>query len=214
MPARKIPKNYRSVTGKFASMKNGRSVGFESILERDFFLMLEFDHNVERYEEQPIQIEYEYGNKKRRYTPDCLVEYKDGSRPCIVEIKYSDEIKDNKTFLRQKFDVIERYLEDNDMDFKVFTELDIRTQYLENIQFLYKFASLGDMVVEKVEKVVAAVRKHEECAISQLLESIDLSRYNQAAYLPVIWHLVFIGKLETDLNIPLTNASIVRRGNE
>lgn len=36
MVARSIPKNYRNVTGRFASAKNQNLIGFESTLEKDF----------------------------------------------------------------------------------------------------------------------------------------------------------------------------------
>ena len=54
MPVRKIPKNYLSVTGAFSSRKNGKSLGYESLLERDLMILLEFDDAVERFEEQPV----------------------------------------------------------------------------------------------------------------------------------------------------------------
>lgn len=56
MPVRKIPKNYLSVTGGFASRKNGRMLGFESPLERDYMILLEYDDLVERFEEQPVRV--------------------------------------------------------------------------------------------------------------------------------------------------------------
>jgi hypothetical protein len=52
MVARSIPKSYRNVTGRFASVKNRHPIGFESTLEKDFFLLLEFDRRVESFEEQ------------------------------------------------------------------------------------------------------------------------------------------------------------------
>ena len=58
MVARIIPKNYRNVTGRLASPKNRRLVGFESMLEKDFYLLLEFDINVETFEEQPVTLRY------------------------------------------------------------------------------------------------------------------------------------------------------------
>lgn len=48
-----------------------------------------------------------------------------------LEVKPSKVIKDKKVFLKQKFEQIERYLHDNDMDFKLFTKYYIRTQRLE-----------------------------------------------------------------------------------
>ncbi len=53
---RKIKKNYRSVTGHFPSIKNNKSIAFNSILEKELFLTLEFDDEVILYQEQP-QIE-------------------------------------------------------------------------------------------------------------------------------------------------------------
>ena len=58
MPVRKIPKNYRSVTGTFPSYKNKRNIFYESLLERDFYLLLEFNDDVDSYEEQPFKIYY------------------------------------------------------------------------------------------------------------------------------------------------------------
>ena len=40
MPVRKIPKNYLFVTGKFASRKVRRMVGFESTLEKDYQILV------------------------------------------------------------------------------------------------------------------------------------------------------------------------------
>ena len=45
-PQRKIKKNYRSVTGHFPSLKNGKSIGFESLLEKSYFLSLEFNDDI------------------------------------------------------------------------------------------------------------------------------------------------------------------------
>ena len=72
MSTRKIKKSYISCTGYFASYKNKIQIAFESVLERDFYMLLEFDENVISYAEQPITINYEYKDgSKRRYTPDC-----------------------------------------------------------------------------------------------------------------------------------------------
>jgi hypothetical protein len=68
MPVRKIPKNYRSVTGRFPSLKNNRSVAFESTLERDFYLSLEFDEGVESYEEQPLTISGDHNGRAISYS--------------------------------------------------------------------------------------------------------------------------------------------------
>src|SRR5208337_3510207 len=141
VPVRKIPKNYRSLTGYFYSVKNGRGINFESSLERDFYLTLEFQDDVLSYEEQPIYIEYQQNRRKKSYPPDCLVTYKDesGKRPLLVEVKFTSELAGKKKEeLEEKFSIIKQYAQENGMDFKVITEKEIRVGvYVENLKFLY-----------------------------------------------------------------------------
>ena len=80
MPVRKIPKTYRSISGRFPSVLNSRLIGYESKLERDFFVTLEFDRTILRYEEQPVRITGVVGGKKISYVPDCLIQYLDETR--------------------------------------------------------------------------------------------------------------------------------------
>ena len=54
MPVRQIPPQFRSLTGRFASGKVRRAVAFESSLERDLELLLEFDPRVLEFEEQLV----------------------------------------------------------------------------------------------------------------------------------------------------------------
>ena len=51
MPVRTIPKNYRNLTGLVANSRTQSMSAFESTLERDFLLLLDFDPDVEGYEE-------------------------------------------------------------------------------------------------------------------------------------------------------------------
>ena len=46
MNVRKIKKSHISVAGYFSSYKNKRQINFESKLEHDFYLLLEFDEQV------------------------------------------------------------------------------------------------------------------------------------------------------------------------
>lgn len=56
MPIRKIPKNYSNVTGIAAHSKATGQAMFESTLERDFLMLLEFDKNVDSFEVQPVKL--------------------------------------------------------------------------------------------------------------------------------------------------------------
>ncbi|QKF58401.1 transposase endonuclease subunit TnsA [Aliarcobacter lanthieri] len=93
MSVRKIKKSYISSTGYFKSFKNDKQIAYESILERDFYMTLEFNSNVLSYEEQPLRIYYEYKDGIRyRYTPDCLVTYQNNIQK-YFEVKYLSDIK-------------------------------------------------------------------------------------------------------------------------
>lgn len=212
MPVRKIKKNYRSVTGHFSSVKNDRNIAYESLLERDFFLLLEFDRSVVSYEEQPIALSYHYAKRDIRYTPDALVHYKDPNRiPCIFEIKYSEEVKEKKVFLKQKFEQIEEYLIQNDMEFKLFTELDIRTQFLENVKMIYGAisGSIPGFEHERMEHIRRVVANEKILSISECMSKLSSNRYEQAVYIRHLWYLVFLGKVKIDMDTKITNNTMI-----
>jgi len=146
MVARTIPKNYRNVTGRFASAKNPNSIGFESTLEKDFFLLLEFDRRVESFEEQPVTIAY-CGLEGRvcHYTPDVLVRYRTALagepdwRPVLYEVKYRNDLREHGVEYRPKFKAARGYARDRGWRFRVVTEREIRTPRLSNIRFLLRY---------------------------------------------------------------------------
>lgn len=59
MPIRKIPKNYRNITGIVTASKAGAAAQFESTLERDFLALLEFYPEVKAFDPQQVEIEWE-----------------------------------------------------------------------------------------------------------------------------------------------------------
>lgn len=71
MPVRRIiTRSGRHFRGLYPSRKIGRMVAFESILERDVIMLLEFSGAVSSFEEQPIRITYSDGDRMRDYYPD------------------------------------------------------------------------------------------------------------------------------------------------
>ncbi|MCX6056896.1 MAG: TnsA endonuclease N-terminal domain-containing protein [Chloroflexi bacterium] len=70
MPVRKVSNHSRNVIGRFPFAKMGRMIAFESLLERDFIYLLEYDPSVKWFEEQPLSIKYLQEGKQFQYTPD------------------------------------------------------------------------------------------------------------------------------------------------
>lgn len=209
MSVRKIKKSYISCTGYFASYKNKSQVAFESVMERDLFMILEFDNDVISYEEQPMQIKYPFDNNVlRRYTPDVLVTYKDNTQK-LIEVKYASEVDNNKE-LKKKFDVIKEYfLNEYDLNFELFTDKDIDKQYLDNLKFLYKFAFIpADATKNKSIKNI--ISSNETISIKKILNDITTNKEKQLEYIPYIWNYIFtnISSLNIDLYKKLTMASV------
>ncbi|MDW7645230.1 MAG: TnsA endonuclease N-terminal domain-containing protein [Desulfuromonadales bacterium] len=129
MPVRKIPKNYRNITGRIAVSDGSEPKGFESSLERDFLILLDFDITVVRFEEQPATISYnDQEGRARTYTPDVLAFYRTDipfSRkrvPCLFEVKYREDLKKGWKEFRPKFKAAIRYAKKRGWKFKIITE--------------------------------------------------------------------------------------------
>ncbi len=92
MPVRKMPKyGAQKNLGKFSSVKTGRVAWYESLNERDYMYLLDFDSGVSYWHEQPLKIRFMLGDKIHRYTPDLQV-HRD-SRKQIVEVKAKDQVE-------------------------------------------------------------------------------------------------------------------------
>lgn len=212
-PQRKILKNYRSVTGHFPSIKNNRSVGFESLLEKTYFLTLEFDNTVKSYSEQP-QITIEQNGKPKIYSADCHVIYhpSSGKKDTIVEVKYESELAKNKENLAEKFDRARTALQTIDMDFYLFTDETYPKVYIRNLDFLYRYKTFTHDH-DNDSRILSAL--HKPISASELANALakDKSDYIQLAN--SIWTLVANGSLDTNLHDQeITMNSIVWRNDE
>lgn len=212
MPARKIPRNYRHVTGIFKSiLKNNCGVAYESPLERDFFLLTEFDDAVEGYEEQAVEVPHKNGKRNAPFYPDCLITYKPetGRRKLLVDVKHSDNIEEDKENFERRKAVVTKFAEDQGWDYAVVTEKEIRGEYLNNLKFLYKNArpprNLDDFTQLIFDKGIAG----RPLTVNEVLAMLTSDRRRQLEILPVIWHMVCLKKIGADLTKPLNMNSIL-----
>ena len=68
MPVRKIPRyGAQKNIGKFSSVKTGRVAWYESLLERDYMYLLDFDPCVTFWHEQPLRLRYTFAGKTHFY---------------------------------------------------------------------------------------------------------------------------------------------------
>lgn len=216
MPVRKVPTSRRSLTGAVASRRDGRMVASESSLERDLLVLLDFDPAVERYEEQPVRIEYrDAGGRSRTYTPDVLVHFRQDiapgspTTPLLYEVKYRRDLFDNWREIKPKVRAGRAYARERGWRFKIITEREIRTPYLENARFLRQYLRLQPGDGER-RRLLDRLRETGESDPESLLLAIHPEPVKRAELLPALWHLVAAGEIHADLGRPLNMRSPIR----
>jgi TnsA endonuclease N terminal/TnsA endonuclease C terminal len=212
LPARKVPKNYRNVTGLISTTKSDRMTAYESRLEHDFMKLVGFDPRVSSYVEQPVKIEFtDATGRLRTYTPDILVSYHpqqdaQDTRPLLVEIKYRRDLFKNWPDLKPKFRAARRYAREQGWEFKIITEVEIRTPYLKNVVFLLGYRNLS-VVDAETGQLLEMLKRLGGADPDELLLAISEGRIKRAQLLPTLWHLVANNCIGVDLTQPLTMRS-------
>lgn len=206
LPVREIRIASRSVTGTVPSMG-----AYESTLERDFMEILRFDPSVERFMPQPLTISYvDRSGRTRSYTPDGLIHFKQNPEfrtvPVLFEVKYRTDFRKDWKALIPKFRAAKEYCIHKGWRFEVFTECEIRTPYLNNVKFLWPYLDRRP-TPEAVTEVLRILADLGEADPDLLLCALCHDPDNRARLIPVLWHLVALGTIGCDLNMPLNMRS-------
>jgi hypothetical protein len=204
MPIRKVPKSFRNVTGIVASSKAIGEARFESTLERDLLTLLDFDSEVLTLEVQPISIPWiDSAGKPHTYTPDTHVIFRNHQN-VIYEVKYRSELLEEWQSLRPKFKGSIHFCRKRGWRYKIMTEVEIRTPYLENAKFLNPLLKNTSPKVEDVQLVMGQIEKLDKTTPSDLLNSLSPDKWEQARLMPTLWALVAKNKIGANLQNKLT----------
>ena len=206
MAVRKIPKNYLFVTGGYSSRKSEEMDAFESLLEKDYLLLLDFDDSVASFEVQPVRIPVK--GVPKGYVPDILVRYhpdpESGEirKPLLAEVKRSDFLAKYAEKYAPKFAAAVPFAEANGWEFRPVDETEIRLPMLRNIKFLREYRNVTPVAAD-CNRVSQVMARHggistTESVLAELAPTDD-ERLN---WLPVIWSMVFQKMLLTNLDIP------------
>ncbi|MEV6480021.1 TnsA-like heteromeric transposase endonuclease subunit [Streptomyces sp. NPDC051576] len=84
-------KGDRSFPGWYYAGTTGSHVGYESWLERDRLILLDFDPDVVGIASQPFWLHWREGAKRRRHAPDYFVRLAD-SRARVVDVRAEDDV--------------------------------------------------------------------------------------------------------------------------
>ena len=178
------------------------TVMWESQLERDYIYFLEIDPDVVAYYEQPFTIAYDSLDKRKKYTPDFLVERNNFRQ--IVEVKPESKINDFQ--IGQRFRQAASFCLTHNLEFAIFTEKTIRVQpRLNNIKLLYKYA-----------RVAVPWQIYDDCLnyfnlvkSSTILEAETALRVKKITY-SYLLKLLWSGFLLTDMMRSITSQSLVQ----
>ena len=212
-PARQPKFSQRSLTGRTASA--GQSVIFESTLERDCFILLDFDPSVLRFASQPFSIRHEVDGADRRYTPDVMVEFAgpDGrlNRTVVYEIKYRDDLRDHWSEYRARFAAANRYCRQQGWVFEIMTEREIRTPLLENATFLRRYRTIPDRPLVRMH-LLYTLQALGPTTPQALLAATYNSNESRAPALSTLWQLIATRQIPCDLSQKLTMRSRIEPG--
>ncbi|MCP4535776.1 MAG: hypothetical protein GY832_01355 [Chloroflexi bacterium] len=206
MPVRQVSNRGGNVIGKFPSIKMGRMIAFESLLERDFVYLLDYDPAVEWFEEQPVTIEYVSEDKVLSYTPDFhLIE---GQRNVLIECK-PDQFVDTEEN-RPKFAAARAWCAHQGWEFRIVTDQQVRAGFrLQNVKLLTRYARqvVGPVIQGQIFALLHDAKT--QLTISGLAGEIapdDLARGTAS-----VLHLAFHHKICLQLDeMPLVQETLVQ----
>ena len=92
-PVRDFPsfKGQKNFPGLYFAACTGRHVGYESWLERDHMMLLDFSSRVRAFSAQPFWLLWPAGGKARRHAPDIFARLSDGSG-LVIDVRPDDRI--------------------------------------------------------------------------------------------------------------------------
>lgn len=204
MPVRKIPKNYLFVTGGYSSRKNDEMDAFESLLEKDYLLLLDFDDAVEAFEVQPARVPV--AGIAKGYVPDVLVKYHPDPhggtvrKPQLIEVKTKEDLLRNAEEYAPKFAAARQYAEERGWEFKTVDQTEIRRPRLANLKFLreYRNVAPADTEIQTVLECMTGLAG--EPSLQSLLDTLAPTDDDKLSWLPIIWSMVLTRHLATDLD--------------
>ncbi|HCU91684.1 MAG TPA: hypothetical protein DHU96_02555 [Actinobacteria bacterium] len=200
-PVRDFPsyKGQRNFPGLYFAACTGRHVGFESWLERDWMMSLDFSPRVRAFSAQPFWLLWSSGGRVRRHAPDIFVRLAGGGG-VVVDVRADDKIKPE--------------------DAEAF---EVTAAACESVGWGYRRVGMPDPVLAANVRWLAGYR-HPRCLREEhragLLEAFAspaplldgaLAVGDRIAVLPSLFHLMWTGALAADLaSAPLSGGSLVR----
>lgn len=184
-------------------------------LMRDFFVILDFDLNVQYYQCQPVSVTYtDPTGAKSAFTPEFLITYRRDivparrMRPLLCDVMTRQDVFENWATFKSHVCAAHRYARGRKWQYQLLTEREIRTPYLENARFLLPYCRL-DTDWEGSHPLLRMLRELRQANPEALLAACSNGDAHRAKLTALLWHLVSIWQIGADLTEPLTMRSTI-----
>lgn len=195
---------YTNMCAAFCSLKNGRMVHSEGLLEFDAFHWLEASPDVVEYREQYQQIYYPNGSRMRRYTPDIVATLTSGVSVCIEVKPFAKTLE---TDTKHRLACLAEYYRRHHQPFVVLTDRFIRQQpYLAQLRWLFQNVSYVQPGQQEVRMALGKLAQYLPCSIATANTHLDGQRIN-AEYLMLAGYLHAL-----DESTPLSYETLIAYG--
>jgi hypothetical protein len=189
----------RHMPGRWYSTTTGSFCEYESLLERDRMLLMDFDPEVVGMIEQPLRLFYERDGSETYHVPDLLV-WRLGRRPLLCDVKSRDGLA--STRFKASRVATEAACREASWDYEVLSEPD--EQLLANVRWLAGFRHAIPDPHDERQRMIAELRS-ESLTIEELLE--DAAEPMLAR--PVLMGMLWRQEASVELGEPLEDTTLV-----
>ena len=190
-----------------------RHIPYESLLEMNVLVMLDFDPKVSNVFAQPFELVYpedEESPKKKplRHVPDFLVRRSTG-RDRVIDVKPAHRVEKPKT--QRVFDLTREACEEAGWGYEIRSEPE--PAVFANVEWLSGFRRPPTILEKVKDSALGYAGDPLGTPLGDLVRALAANcpkGYPEAFYRPVVYHLLWKHVLTADLSVPLMDTTIVR----
>ena len=178
--------------GRWFSTSTGRFLEYESLLERDWMLLMDFDREVESICEQPLRLRYLKDGLPASHVPDLLV-WRRG-RPELCDVKSEERLADPD--FQAQVHATGRACAEAGVGYRVLSEPD--RQLLMNVRWLAGFREPPVDLDGERERMLVVLSGGPSTIAEPLSGSWEV-----ALACPVLMNMLWTGVAMLDVGIPI-----------
>jgi hypothetical protein len=198
-----LPRRAKRFRGKFPSFRLNRLLSYESLLERDYLYLLEFDHqDALDFQVRPCTIHYTADNRRARFVPAFGVVRRHKKQ--LVEVTSVQRATSEVSRLRYR--IAAQLCEREGYEFVVATEAMIREQpRLDNVKLLIRYQRAPTSAQHQI-MCHDLFNAQPEASLGEVFDFfVGRNVDKQTVYALLRW-----GVLDIDLSRPIASNSLVR----